>query len=322
MKRLLPLLSILLTLSACGPLPPAPTVTPTLTLTPTNTATATITPSPTATFTPTATPTPSPPEIAAAAAVRANADGTYTLKANGEEIILSADQVVLNEAGEVESVEGYVFHEGRGEYVRAFPVCGLQEGQKCNFEVAELSQFADFVQTQLRENMFDPDKINWVKVFAEYNFAGEIVLVPDSETAPNYTQQGSAPFIRDQFTGRTMIGPNEQALMVAVPQFIPGVAPHDWPVMIGVYSRDGYRTMPQVAVDVFDNNMNLVAWRTDSESIAFATQFVNPATGENFTESEVRAIIEQMKQGDFSNTHGLVLRMRVGKVVSGKEIYK
>jgi hypothetical protein len=227
-------------------------------------------------------------------------DRYYQSDSNGIEYVLSGD-----------------------EWIRTFPICGLQEGQKCNFEqLADLSEFADFVQTQLHEGMFDPSKINWVSEFEELHFGSQTVFVPDPDTAPHYTQPGSAPFVREEFTGRVMISPTEQGFVVAAPQFIPGLPPEQWPVMIGVASHEGFSGTPQAVIDGFRDDMNLVAWRTDAESIAFATQFVNPATGNNFTEPEVRAIVEEMKQGDFSNTHGLVLKMRIAKIVSGKDIYR
>ncbi len=103
MKRFSFFLSLLLTLSACGLLPPAPTPTPTLTLTPTRTPTATLTPSPTATFTPTTTPAPSLPEIAAADFAR------YNLPTEGLQFETGADGVtraIDPETGEVVYEDG------------------------------------------------------------------------------------------------------------------------------------------------------------------------------------------------------------------------
>gem|GEM_PF-2084948 len=210
------------------------------------------------------------------------------------------------------------------EWVRTFPVCALQEGQNCNFEqLADLSEFADFVQTQLTADMFDPAKINWVSEFEIMHFGAESVLFPDKETAPHYLQSGSAPWIRDQFTGRVMISPTEQGFVVAVPQFMPDLPPEQWPVMMGISSREGFSRTPQLVVDTFQDDMNIVGWRFDAESIEFATQFVNPITGANLTESEVLSILEEMKQGDFSRTHGLVLKMMVARSDgTGKNIFK
>ncbi len=175
MKRLFFLPFVLLTLSACGPLPPAPTPTPTLTLTPTATPTATITPSPTATFTPTATPTPSPPEIAAADFARYNF-----------------------------STEGLKFETGADGVVRAIDP-NAKEGKQVVYEDGKflLRFLAQYLKdaVDLMPTPFKPEN-SWIGDLHPSDEVYNYMVSLTSKQEPAFVQQiGYFPYVSGQTTG-------------------------------------------------------------------------------------------------------------------------
>ncbi len=96
--------------------------------------------------------------------------------------------------------------------------------------------------------------------------------------------------------------------VIQVPYYIEGVAAQDLPVITGVHEvgPGGYR---DYNVGVFLDRMNVVPWNISDLSLA--TEYINPKTGVNFTLEEVRAIVKEMKVGNFANTNGLVLKFRI-----------
>jgi hypothetical protein len=84
-----------------------------------------------------------------------------------------------------------------------------------------------------------------------------------------------------------------------------------------IYEDSNFKGPWPIGSEYFMNRMNVVPWEIDEDSIAIATQFTNPQTGKNFTTAEVNKIIGEMRQGNFTNTTGLVLKFDIARSTKG-----
>lgn len=199
--------------------------------------------------------------------------------------------------------------------VKEYPTCKPADFQKCPIPLEEAQLHGMFVQSTLTEDLFDPTQLKIItRYFKYFDANGITMLLPDTTTAPNYTEPTTRPFVRDYATGIVVDNDGQAYFEVQVPQYVEGVEAANWPVMTGLRPlKKGFAGSWPVVADMFVNDMNIVAWRIDGFSAEMATRFVNPATGESFTLDEVQKIFTEMSKGDFSNTNGLVLLFYVAK---------
>jgi hypothetical protein len=330
--KTLPLLVIFLFVVACSP---QVTVTPE----------ATVTSTPPPTSTPIPTPTLHPEFIALQEQIAASG-GRYTLQVdgtiwdnvsaapvqglrvdnNGVMTMIVGDEPIPIESGSIKftsdgvEIDGYELDED-GEWVevqvvepvKEFPVCKFVEFQQCNIPLEEVQEHGRYAQSLLDENTFNPEKLKFVAEYEKLSGTGNTLLVPDVDTVPNYPDPETAPFVKDFLAGITEVDGVPHAV-VQVPYYVEGVEPEKLPVMTGLRPlRADLKGNWPIVAQVFDENMNVIPWRIDSESIEMAMRFINPATGEHFTSAEVREIVSMMERGDFSRTNGLVLLFHIAK---------
>ncbi|MDP1713249.1 MAG: hypothetical protein Q8L41_00765 [Anaerolineales bacterium] len=181
----------------------------------------------------------------------------------------------------------------------------------------DLQEQGKFVQSTLTADLFDPEKLNFAPMTSMTVLSGVsgAILVPNVETAPNYKDETTAPFKKEMMCGITEID-GEKYRTIQVPYFVEGIDPKKWPVITGViYEDSGFKGTWSIGSDYFTNRMNVVPWNISD--LTLATKFTNPATGENFTEAEVKRIIGEMRQGNFANTNGLVLKFDIARNSGG-----
>ncbi len=176
----------------------------------------------------------------------------------------------------------------------------------------ELQNQAEFVRRSLTPDLFDPARFSPV---SDYRIVDGDIIPSPFDNPPHFTTDGSAPFLKDHMCGTTEIN-GETYFTIQVPQYVAGVPADKWPVITGVNQlrSDMKGAWPNV-VDIFKNKMNLVQWNV--EDITIATKFVNPNTGVNFTREEVKIILDEMHEGNFANTNGLVLKFTIGDINEG-----
>jgi hypothetical protein len=248
--------------------------------------------------------------------------GEMTLIINGEEITLDPSLAIFDDETGF-SCPGYELNPD-GEWVEAkavtpireFPTCNFAEFQQCPIALEDVQEHGRFVQSTLKEDLFNPEQLKIITQYQRITGPDSTQLIPNPETAPNYPNPETAPFLKDYASGITEIN-GVPYVEIQVPYYVEGVDSSKWPVMTGLRKLPELKGNWSNTIDIFQNHMNIVPWRVDDESITLATQFVNPATGENFTKSEISAIVAQMERGDFSNTNGLVLLFDVGKSSRG-----
>jgi hypothetical protein len=310
-----PLIVIALLLASCAT--PQVTVTSEVTVT---------LPPPTETPFPTLTPTP-----VAVNGIAEDAEGNKLAYLNGEWVVLPAlddDYKLVANADSVRALDEngvvkYALDMETGEWVvperpiEEFPMCNFADFQQCQIPFEKVQEHGRYVQSTLTEDLFDPEKAKFVTEYEELSVDGKKLLVPDIDTVPNYPDPETRPFIRDYAAGMTEVDGTPH-IEVQIPYYVPGLEPTEWPVMSGLQPlrADLKGNWPNV-IETYINDMNIVAWRIDADSVALATKFVNPATGVNFTQAEVRGIIEEMRRGDFSRTNGLVLLFAILDSKSG-----
>lgn len=253
-------------------------------------------------------------------------DGTMKLDVNGQIVTLDpADVDFYDEKGI--TIKGYELITGVWVEIvketKEIPLCGsmydvLTPANKLTpehiIDPADLQKVANWVQTQLTTKMFDPAKIkplSEVGMDTVFDTNGKL-LIPETETAPNYQEPGTAPFLKNnQWCGTTMIG-EQPYLVINVPYYIEGVPPEEWPVVVGLYQLDiGFRGAWSRGIERFVERLNVVPWYLNEESIKLAEQYPDPLTGENFTRARVEQIFKEMERGKFDHTHGLVLHVDV-----------
>jgi hypothetical protein len=229
-------------------------------------------------------------------------DGDYKLVADGDGVRALDENRVVKYALDMETGE-WVIPERQ---IEAFPMCNFADFQQCVIPFEKVQEHGRYVQSTLTEDLFNPEKLKFVTEYEELSYDGKIILVPDIDTVPNYPDPETRPFLRDYAAGMTEVDGTPH-IEIQVPYNVRGEESKDWPVMTGLrpLRADLRGNWPNV-IETYLNKMNIVAWRIDADSVTLATKFVNPATGENFTQVEVRGIIEEMRKGDFSHTNGLV----------------
>lgn len=255
-----------------------------------------------------------------------NESGTIFLEVDNEKIEIDLEDVTFNENGL--KIKGFVKNE-IGEWRRiekplkeislcesAYDVLTLKNDLNPEYliDMKDLQAVANWIQTQLTNDMFDPSKLKLlsdVGMRTIYGAKGQ-VLIPETNTAPNYLDPASAPFIKDNpWCGYTEIE-GLPYMVVFVPYFIKDTPPNEWPVLIGVheYSVDLKGVRP-ITIKYYAERMNVIPWYTDESSISIASKFLDPLTGENFTFERLREILAEMEVGNFTNVHSIVLRFNV-----------
>lgn len=253
--------------------------------------------------------------------LRVSTDGVMTLTlADGTVVTLDSSAVSFDDEKGF-GVEGYELDEN-GKWVEAevrqFPECNFADFKSCPVAIEDTSAKQDYVRSLVTPEMFNLADLKYTKM-STYKTPYGTLMTPDVETAPNYTGANAerAPFIKDNnWNGVTEVDGVTHAV-VNTPYVV-----EDGKGGYKVIVMTGFRPMKgggyDVAnVDEFNNRMNIIPWRIDSQSIELATRFVNPATGENFTTEEVSEIIEEMRQGNFANADGLVLYFQIGRSSGG-----
>lgn len=257
-------------------------------------------------------------------------DGTITLTVNGEAIVLDPADVNFDDENGI-SINGYELTEDGNwmevvipKEMKEIPLCNsmydvLTPQNKLNpehlIDSADLQKVANWVQTQLTKDMFDPAKIKPLsEVGMDTVFLSNIkLLVPETETAPNYEAEQTSPFLKDNKWCGTTVIEEQPYLVVNVPYYIEGKPPEEWPVITGLSPfQVGMSGLWPSTIEDFINRMNVLPWYINEDSIKLAMQYTDPVTGKNFTRERVDEIINEMKQGNFKNTHGLVLQFVVG----------
>lgn len=182
--------------------------------------------------------------------------------------------------------------------------------EECEVPFSDLQEQSRFAQSKLTEDMFDKSKFAPV---SDYRIVDGHLIPSPFDNPPHFTVDGSAPFLKDFMYGQTVIN-GEEHYVIQVPYFVEGVPANEWPVITGVcpVGPGGYK---QYNMEVFRDKMNLVPW--DMVDISIATKFINPDTGKNFTRAEVQTIIGEMKEDNFANAHGLVLKFKIADNDSG-----
>lgn len=251
-------------------------------------------------------------------------NGIINIIFNNEHVLIEQSQIIFDDEVGI-TIEGYTLTPD-GNWVEAYtprlaevPVCAtmydvLTPSNHLNpdhmADAADLQARANWIQTQLINDMFTPDKIkplSEVGLETPFLFGGKI-LVPNHETAPNYRDSATAPFLKDNpWCGSTMID-GKPHIVVHVPYYVPGRDASEYPVLTGVIDLvEGKRGTWRRAVELYVDRMNLVPWYLNEESIKLSMQYPDPQTGENFTRARILEIFGQMEKGDFSHSHGLVL---------------
>lgn len=197
--------------------------------------------------------------------------------------------------------------------IKEFPWCNdFSKFLEFPVEFQDLQEQGRFVQSELTEEMLDPSKFNPVDA---YSIASNKYLIPNIEKAPHYVEPGSAPFLKNVMCGTTQVD-GETFLSIQVPYYIEGVDPKKWPVITGLYLMpEKYKGAWKNAALMFQDKMNLVPW--DISEYSYSLRAVNPATGVNFTLSEIKEIVKEMKNGDFSHTNGLIFKFDIGVTQKG-----
>ncbi|MHB8777951.1 MAG: hypothetical protein ACYC6R_09340 [Anaerolineales bacterium] len=322
---------LILMLAACAPTPTQPA--------PTEIAT------PIAVKTPTETPSPEsllPQEVkekfdqagidlADMTNAKYDKDGLHITMESGEVIVLNNAELekniylgqdnVLQYRDEANQNVIYAFDKETGKWrierpIKEFSWCkDMHKFEECVIDEADLQEHGRFAQSTLTEDLFDPTMLNFAPMTpmsVTYGVDGEY-LIPNIETAPNYKNEATAPFKKDYMFGVTTIDGVDQ-YVIQVPYYVEDVDAKDWPVITGVWrvSQGAYKLYN---VDIFLDRMNVMPWNISD--LTLATQFVNPKTDDNFTEAEVRQIIEEMRTGNFANANGLVLKFEIARVTGG-----
>ena len=197
--------------------------------------------------------------------------------------------------------------------IKEYPWCAdVAQFDKYFVPPNKLQDQADFVQENLTPDLFTPAKFN---IVSEYQVVGDYLIPSPFDDPPHFEEPGSAPFLKDTMLGITELD-GKTYLVTQVPYFVEGVPANERPVMTGLREVDPNRkgTWSLVA-GYYKDDMNLIPWNVTDFSIA--TKFINPKTGLNFTREEVQTIIGEMKEGNFSNTHGLVLKFDIALMGGG-----
>jgi hypothetical protein len=187
----------------------------------------------------------------------------------------------------------------------------------------DLQAIANWIQTQLTSDMFDPVTIKPLSDVGMENYGR--YLIPEHTTAPNYIDPATAPYLKDNAWCATARFNDGYHFVIFIPYYIEGVAPSQWPVMIGVNDSpllENRRGAWHFSIDIYTERMNVIPWMTTKDSIEFALRFIDPFTGENFTRERILNTFIEMETGDFSNTHDLVLFYSVGYSISGGRYFE
>ncbi len=195
--------------------------------------------------------------------------------------------------------------------IKEYPWCkDPMKFEECVVPFSELQEQARFSKSMLTEDMFDKSKFASV---SDYRIVDGHLIPSPFDNPPHFTADGSAPFLKDFMFGQTVIKGVEH-YVIQVPYFVEGVPANEWPVITGIcpVGPGGYK---QYNMEVFRDKMNIVPW--DMVDIDIATEFINPETGKNFTKAEVQTIIGEMEEGNFANTHGLVLKFKIAENSGG-----
>lgn len=266
-----------------------------------------------------------------------NASGTIFLEVENEKIKIDLDDVTFNESGL--KIKGFVINE-TGDWrkieksLKAIPLCEsaydvLTPMNDLNpehiIDEKDLQSVANWIQTQLTEDMFDPSKLKLlsdVGMRSVYGVDGEL-LIPETNTAPNYKDPLTTPFLKSNpWCGAIEID-GLPYMVVFIPYYVNELSATEWPVLVGLFPfGTELRGARPRAIEIYTEKMNVIPWIIDESSINLALKFVDPLTEENFTREQVMEILEQMKNGNFSGTHGLVLYFNIGYFQSGAGWYE
>ena len=265
-------------------------------------------------------------------------DGTILLDVGDDQVVIEQSQIHFDDKEGV-TIDGYDLDEDGG-WVEAMPEKVLKEITVCEdpgwsdlfdgkgflapehqVQVGDLGDIANWVQSQLSPDLFDPAKIKTFKqtgMGTSNGADGEVWLFPSifNEKPPHFNHNDAPLDKNNPYCAWAEIE-GEKYLVTFVPQYIEGLAPGEKPpVMVGInnyeFRADLRGAWPNVTHYYLDE-MKIVPWDIGEASIEGATHFINPATGKNFTKSEVGTIVAEMRKGDFSHTHGLVLKFQVGR---------
>lgn len=192
-------------------------------------------------------------------------------------------------------------------------------------EVENLQAVANWIQTQLTEDMFDPSKLKLlsdVGMRSVYGVDGEL-LIPETNTAPNYKDPLTAPFLKSNPWCGAIDIDGLPYMVVFIPYYVNELSATEWPVLVGLFSfGTELRGARPRAIEIYTERMNVIPWIINENSISLALKFLDPLTGENFTRERMIEILDQMRKGDFSSAHGLVLYFDIAFFRSGAGWYE
>jgi hypothetical protein len=194
-----------------------------------------------------------------------------------------------------------------------YPWCKrIEDFQKCVIPQSAIfdGSYADFVQSTLTQDLFDTTKLKFfpLSVLKEPN--GDFIYY-GIDDLPHFPDTAMAPFKKSYAFGVTNLYGKEQ-FVIAVPYYIEGVAPKNWPIITGLYEHG---KINQNELDTifyaWNNKMNIPLWNASDLRLAAST--INPVTGKKFTLAEAKQIVDEILQGNFTHTHRLVLRFAIYK---------
>lgn len=149
-------------------------------------------------------------------------NGVMTLSVGGEFVTLDPAKVAFDDTNGV-TIDGYTFNENgewRVEVIKEYPICTPENFRDCEIPVEELfdGTYFRWLEEQAKTLACSPNMRTDVKM-VEW---ARGVIIPDPDTAPNFTKPGSEFFIRDHTAGFTrFILPDEQEVhYVVMPLFM------------------------------------------------------------------------------------------------------
>jgi len=194
-----------------------------------------------------------------------------------------------------------------------YPWCKrIEDFQKCVIPQSAIfdGSYADFVQSTLTQDLFDTTKLKFFPLSLLKEPNGDFIYY-GIDDLPHFPDVTMAPFKKSYAFGVMNLYGKTQ-FVIAVPYYIKGVAPKNWPVITGLY-ENGKINQNELATTFYTWNtkMNIPLW--NASNLRLAASAINPVTGKKFTSAEVQQIIDEMLQSNFTHTHRLVLRFAIYK---------